>query len=80
MSHSGRMLFCGTTKGTLWSMKFPLNVPGEWTEHQGHGAAITKVCSKLKVVVCFTFCVIFIHYKFFFFNQCGKNSLYLFQV
>lgn len=43
MSHSGRMLFCGTTKGTLWSMKFPLNVPGEWTEHQGHGAAITKV-------------------------------------
>lgn len=43
MSHSGRMLFCGTTKGTLWSMKFPLNVPGEWTEHQGHGAAITKM-------------------------------------
>lgn len=60
MSHSGRMLFCGTTKGTLWSMKFPLNVPGEWTEHQGHGAAITKVCSKLKVAVCFTFFVIFI--------------------
>lgn len=80
MSHSGRMLFCGTTKGTLWSMKFPLNVPGEWTEHQGHGAAITKVCSKSKVAICFPFCVIFIHYKFLFLNQCEENSLFLFQV
>lgn len=43
MSHSGRMLFAGTVKGTLWSLKFPLTIPGEWQEHQGHSAAITKV-------------------------------------
>ncbi len=45
MSHSGRMLFVGTAAGTLRSMKFPLTVPGEWTEYQGHGAAILKVGS-----------------------------------
>lgn len=44
LSHSGRMLFTGTVKGTLWSMKYPLAVPGDWTEHQGHGAQIAKVC------------------------------------
>ena len=43
MSHSGRMLFAGTSTGTLRSMKFPLTVPGEWTEYQGHGSAILKV-------------------------------------
>ncbi|KAL5016238.1 hypothetical protein ScPMuIL_005827 [Solemya velum] len=43
LSHSGRMLFTGTVKGTLWSMKFPLTIPGEWTEHQGHGNPITKM-------------------------------------
>ncbi|CAL1538634.1 unnamed protein product [Lymnaea stagnalis] len=43
MSHSGRMLFAGTVKGALWSMKFPLAVPGDWTEYQGHGAAIVKM-------------------------------------
>ena len=43
LSHSGRMLFAGTARGTMWSIKFPLTIPGEWQEHQGHGAAITKV-------------------------------------
>ena len=43
MSHTGRMLFTGTSNGTLRCMKFPLTVPGEWNEHQGHGSAITKV-------------------------------------
>ena len=46
LSHSGRMLFGGTTKGTLWSLKFPLTIPGEWQEHQGHGSQITKVTNK----------------------------------
>ena len=45
MSHSGRMLFAGTNTGTLRSLKFPLTVPGEWQEHMGHGAAVTKVGS-----------------------------------
>ncbi|XP_064626846.1 cilia- and flagella-associated protein 57-like [Lineus longissimus] len=43
MSHSGRMLFGGTQLGTLRSIKFPLTVPGEWTEHQGHSEAIAKM-------------------------------------
>lgn len=43
LSHSGRMLFAGTARGTMWSVKFPLTIPGEWQEHQGHGAAISKM-------------------------------------
>ncbi|KAH3831997.1 cilia- and flagella-associated protein 57-like [Dreissena polymorpha] len=43
LSHSGRMLFGGTAKGTLWSLKFPLTIPGEWQELQGHGSQITKM-------------------------------------
>ncbi|CAG5118964.1 unnamed protein product, partial [Candidula unifasciata] len=43
LSHSGRMLFAGTVKGTIWSMKYPLAVPGDWTEHHGHGAAVVKM-------------------------------------
>lgn len=36
LSNSGRMLFCGTSAGTLRSIKFPLTNPGEWQEYQGH--------------------------------------------
>ncbi|KAK3612310.1 hypothetical protein CHS0354_011028 [Potamilus streckersoni] len=43
LSNSGRMLFAGTIKGTLWSLKFPLTIPGEWQEHQGHGSQIVKM-------------------------------------
>jgi len=43
LSNSGRMLFAGTTMGTIRSFKFPLTVPGEWVEYQAHGAPITKV-------------------------------------
>lgn len=43
LSHSGRMLFAGTARGTLWSLKFPLTIPGEWQELQGHGSQIAKV-------------------------------------
>ncbi|KAL3868099.1 hypothetical protein ACJMK2_040935 [Sinanodonta woodiana] len=43
LSHSGRMLFTGTSKGTLWSLKYPLTVPGEWQEHQGHSSQIVKM-------------------------------------
>ncbi|XP_071953862.1 cilia- and flagella-associated protein 57-like isoform X1 [Antedon mediterranea] len=43
MSHNGRMLFAGTSAGTLRSMKYPLTSPGEWTESMAHGTAITKM-------------------------------------
>ncbi|KAJ3293662.1 Cilia- and flagella-associated protein 57 [Borealophlyctis nickersoniae] len=44
LSHSGRMMFVGTTSGTIRSMKFPLGSdPGEYQEHQAHSAPITKL-------------------------------------
>ena len=43
MSHSGRMLFAGTATGTLRSFKYPLTVPGEWIEYQGHSSTIIKM-------------------------------------
>ncbi|XP_074640882.1 cilia- and flagella-associated protein 57-like [Tubulanus polymorphus] len=43
MSHSGRMLFSGCSNGALRSIKFPLTVPGEWQEHQGHSSTVIKM-------------------------------------
>lgn len=43
LSHSGRMLFCGTSAGTLRSLKFPLTNPGEWQEYQGHCKQIGRL-------------------------------------
>ncbi|KAL5255192.1 hypothetical protein ACHWQZ_G014581 [Mnemiopsis leidyi] len=43
ISRSGRMLFVGTAQGSIRAMKFPLTVPGEWTEHQCHASSITKM-------------------------------------
>lgn len=43
MSHSGRMLFCGTNTGSVRSIKFPLSESGEYTEHQAHACQITKM-------------------------------------
>ncbi|KAG9354407.1 hypothetical protein JZ751_001116, partial [Albula glossodonta] len=42
-SHSGRMLFTGTSSGTVRVMKYPLPVHKDWIEYQGHSAAITKM-------------------------------------
>ncbi|XP_063431022.1 cilia- and flagella-associated protein 57-like [Mytilus galloprovincialis] len=47
LSHSGRMLFGGTARGSVWSFKFPLTMPVDgkptWEEKPGHGMAITKM-------------------------------------
>ncbi|KAK6099155.1 hypothetical protein MT418_000606 [Batrachochytrium dendrobatidis] len=44
LSHSGRMMFTGTSHGSIRSMKFPLGSEiGEFQEHQGHSSAITKI-------------------------------------
>lgn len=43
ISHSGKMLFCGTDSGTLRSVKFPLTEAGEFVEHQAHANQITKM-------------------------------------
>ncbi|XP_019854181.1 PREDICTED: cilia- and flagella-associated protein 57 [Amphimedon queenslandica] len=44
LSHSGKMLFVGTTNGTIQSVKFPLVEPGEWHEHQAHSAPVARMC------------------------------------
>lgn len=43
LSRSGRMLFVGTSKGTLRSYKFPLTKPTEFVEHFAHTAPITRM-------------------------------------
>ena len=43
ISHSGKMLFVGTTSGTIQSVKYPLVEPGEWHEHQAHSGAVSRV-------------------------------------
>jgi hypothetical protein len=43
------MLFAGTSRGTLWSLKFPLTIPGEWQELQGHGSTISKVYTQTQL-------------------------------
>ncbi|KAJ8285212.1 hypothetical protein GJAV_G00023590 [Gymnothorax javanicus] len=42
-SLSGRMLFTGTSSGTVRVMKYPLSSQKDWTEFQGHAAPITKM-------------------------------------
>ncbi|XP_075770714.1 cilia- and flagella-associated protein 57 isoform X3 [Pelodiscus sinensis] len=43
VSHSGRMVFTGTSMGTIRSMKYPLPVHKEFNEYQAHAGPITKM-------------------------------------
>ena len=43
LSHSGRMLFVGTSSGAVRSVKFPLSDTGEWQEHQAHATSVARV-------------------------------------
>ncbi|XP_043347269.1 cilia- and flagella-associated protein 57 isoform X2 [Dermochelys coriacea] len=43
VSHSGRMVFTGTSVGTIRSMKYPLPVHKEFNEYQGHAGPVTKM-------------------------------------
>ncbi len=43
LSRSGRMLFVGTSKGTVRSYKFPLTSPGEFQEHVAHTSSVTRM-------------------------------------
>lgn len=43
VSHSGRMVFVGTSMGTIRSMKYPLPLHKEFNEYQAHAGPITKV-------------------------------------
>ncbi|XP_054576786.1 cilia- and flagella-associated protein 57 isoform X2 [Eptesicus fuscus] len=43
VSHSGRMIFVGTSVGTIRAMKYPLPLPKEFNDYQAHGGPITKM-------------------------------------
>ncbi|XP_032302082.1 cilia- and flagella-associated protein 57 isoform X2 [Coturnix japonica] len=43
VSHSGDMVFVGTSLGTVRTMKYPLTLGREFNEYQGHSSAITKM-------------------------------------
>ena len=60
MSHSGRMLFTGTSAGSVRSMKFPLTVPGEWTDYHAHSSPVVKVCCGRGFTSLLTFSLLFV--------------------
>ncbi|XP_066865808.1 cilia- and flagella-associated protein 57 isoform X1 [Kogia breviceps] len=43
ISHSGRMVFVGTSVGTIRAMKYPLPLQKEFNEYQAHCGPITKM-------------------------------------
>ncbi|XP_017656671.1 cilia- and flagella-associated protein 57 isoform X2 [Nannospalax galili] len=43
ISHSGRMMFVGTSMGTIRTMKYPLPLQKEFNEYQAHAGPITKI-------------------------------------
>ncbi|XP_075472167.1 cilia- and flagella-associated protein 57 isoform X2 [Ascaphus truei] len=43
ISHSGRMIFTGTSSGSIRSMKYPLPVHKEFNEYQAHAGPITRM-------------------------------------
>eukprot|EP00731_Ephydatia_muelleri_P018745 Em0011g785a len=43
LSHTGKMLFVGSSSGTVRAMKFPLTDGGEYQEHTAHSLAVTRM-------------------------------------
>eukprot|EP01135_Chromosphaera_perkinsii_P003926 Nk52_evm27s262 gene=Nk52_evmTU27s262 len=43
VSRSGRMLFVGTSEGSIRALKFPLSIPGDWQEHQAHSKPVARM-------------------------------------
>ncbi|EQB77501.1 WD repeat-containing protein 65 [Camelus ferus] len=43
ISHSGRMMFVGTSVGTIRAMKYPLPLQKEFSEYQAHAGPVTKM-------------------------------------
>jgi WD40 repeat protein len=44
LSHSGRMMFVGTSTGVIRAVKYPLGETGEWQEYQAHSGPVSKLC------------------------------------
>lgn len=43
VSHSGKVVFTGTSSGTIRTIKYPLPIQKEWIMYQAHCGPVTKV-------------------------------------
>ncbi|XP_052403711.1 cilia- and flagella-associated protein 57 [Carassius gibelio] len=43
MSRSGRVLFIGTSTGTVRAIRYPLPIQNDWIEYQAHAGPVTKM-------------------------------------
>ncbi|XP_059358383.1 cilia- and flagella-associated protein 57 isoform X1 [Carassius carassius] len=43
MSRSGRVLFIGTSTGTVRAIRYPLPIQSDWIEYQAHAGPVTKM-------------------------------------
>ncbi|KAJ7401935.1 Cilia- and flagella-associated protein 57 [Pitangus sulphuratus] len=43
VSHSGHMIYVGTSLGTIRAMKYPLTLKRDFNEYQAHAGAVTKM-------------------------------------
>ncbi|XP_074529308.1 cilia- and flagella-associated protein 57 [Halichoeres trimaculatus] len=43
VSHSGRVVFTGTSRGTIRAIKYPLPIQKEWLMYQAHCGPVTKM-------------------------------------
>lgn len=43
VSHSGRVVFTGTSSGAVRAIKYPLPIQKEWIMYQAHCGPVTKV-------------------------------------
>lgn len=43
VSHSGRVVFTGTSSGTIRAINYPLPMQKEWITYQAHCGPVTKV-------------------------------------
>lgn len=43
VSHSGRVVFTGTSSGTIRTIKYPLPIQKDWIMYQAHCGPVTKV-------------------------------------
>jgi hypothetical protein len=49
LSHTGKSLLVGTSKGTLRSYTFPLTKSDDYTEYVGHAGTINRVNLMYKI-------------------------------
>lgn len=51
VSHSGRVVFTGTSSGTVRAIKYPLPIQKEWMTYQAHSGPVTKVSRSTDLLI-----------------------------